>query len=115
MKLNYLLPSLVLALVLIFSSCVKDEGTLIIKHYSDAEYATMSKTINLPQKPYTYSIDFPEALWVNGRRSSFLEDDLSFAKPISPFTACQSSLVKRISARSPSESCPNGVRVRLIA
>lgn len=65
MQLNKIinLSVIVLGCMLIFSSCQKESTAL---HYSESEYAELSKNLNLPGEVYNYSINVPSHLTGGG-------------------------------------------------
>lgn len=52
-----------LALVtFVLSSCIKDQVDEVVQNYTDDEYATLQKSLNLPWETYEYRLDLPSAL-----------------------------------------------------
>lgn len=44
------------------SSCIKDQVDEVVQNYSDAEYATLTKSLDLPMETYEYRLDLPGVL-----------------------------------------------------
>ncbi len=62
MKSRFFLPVLAIFTCIFLHSCVKDEVTTVVKHYSDEQYATLSKTLNLSLSPTDYTLQLPDHL-----------------------------------------------------
>lgn len=61
MKLKLSFP-VAIAMALSISSCVKDEVNQVVKQYSDADYAKLTKVLDLPTEAHQYTIDLPPSL-----------------------------------------------------
>lgn len=74
MKIQVLLPSALLLMIVAFSSCVKDNVDSEIKHYTDEQYEVISASLDLPQHPLDYSLRIPSNLGGNSFGSQVNND-----------------------------------------
>ncbi|MEM1319928.1 MAG: cytochrome c peroxidase [Bacteroidota bacterium] len=71
------IPLLLFALfVLSFSSCVKDNVDSDVNnfHYSDSEYTTLQKSLNLPEFPLDYRVNLPQHFHDANAQMSFISN-----------------------------------------
>lgn len=62
-----LVASLILSTVFLLSSCVKDEGTIVRKSYTDEEYTVLSQTLDLPTGVEEYlNVSLPKHMESSG-------------------------------------------------
>ncbi|MEM6802755.1 MAG: cytochrome c peroxidase [Bacteroidota bacterium] len=57
-----------LLLPILFFSCVKDELDFVEYNYLPEDYATISKTLDLPEQPYDYNLKIPNSNFFVGIR-----------------------------------------------
>lgn len=60
MKTRFL--SLAAASIFLLASCVKDKEENIVKNYTDLEFQTLSRSLNLPQETFEYTLHLPQHL-----------------------------------------------------
>ena len=64
----------VLFLSFSFSACLKDRVEVSQTHYTDAEYAVVSKKLNLPRERHSFEIEFPLHMERNGVTAPEIDD-----------------------------------------
>ena len=68
---------LLLGGLLFLSACTKDSEEVIIVHYDDIAFQTISQTLDLPQEPYDYKLSLPAHLGQGNNSSVNVNDDLA--------------------------------------
>lgn len=58
-KLHVLLAVFSLAFIV---SCTKDEATIYVQHYDEADYAALTQVLDIPNNPHDYSFKLPNHL-----------------------------------------------------
>jgi cytochrome c peroxidase len=79
MKLHKLLiPFCFFCLIASLTSCVEDVTEKEVTHYTDDQFATLTKSLDVPETPYSYSVEFPPALVINGfAPRAYIDDDMA--------------------------------------